>query len=66
MLYDNEVALKALKEALEGPSRTSAILHIIMNNLINQGLRSATEYLLRVNNKDTRLVSSRVDFILFY
>ena len=38
--YDNEEALKALKalkEALEGPSRTS--LHIVMNNSVDQGLR---------------------------
>ena len=71
--YDNEEALKALKKALEGPSRISAILHIIVNNSINQGLRSATKYLLKVSNTitktlklDTRTVSSYVNFILFY
>ena len=67
MLYGNEEALKAWKEALEGSSRISAILLIIMNNSINQGLRSATEYLLKVITKTlklgTRTFSSRVDLI---
>ena len=39
VLYGNPETQKAWKEALKGSSRISAILHIIMNNSINQGLR---------------------------
>ena len=70
MVYDNEGALKALKKALVGPSRISAILHTAMNNSIDQDLRSANEYLLKVIIKtlklDNRAVSSRVDLILCF
>ena len=70
VLYGNAETQKAWKEALKGSSRISAILHIIMNNSINKVCGSATEYLLKVIIKtlklDTRTVSSRVDFILFY
>ena len=68
VLNDSEEALKALKEALEGPSRISAILHIIMNNSKFEDLllNTCSKSIIKTLKLDTRTISARVDLILIY
>ena len=68
VLHDSEEALKALKEALEDPSRISAILHTIMNNskFADLPLITCSKSVIKTLKLDTRTVSARVDLISFY